>query len=358
MPDIYWTAHSTHPVSAVAVGEIAGQILESIGAQPDLAAVFVTAGHAGALEDIGAAIETLLAPKVLLGAAAAGVIAGPVEVENGPGIALLAAKSARAGNGAWVRPLRIPPQHDPPMLTRAVLLGTRRGTPKGWTSTSAALGDGPDGGTCAGGVVSGPLLLDGAIYDDGVIGATLNHNFAAAAASGCVPFGPTLRVTAAEDNRLVELDGRPALSELRRVASDFVASGDLELVKTHLHVAFQPAGIYRRVARVEHSGALVLRATGRIEVGALVSFAYGDPLTAANELDELAHTETCAAALAFVSADRGRRFFGTHHHDALTLSESLTPDTLGCFTDLEFTTSLSSLRATAQSAALGLFGAD
>lgn len=352
------TAHSTHPVSAVAVGEIAGQILETIGGQPDLVVVLVTAGHAGALEDIGSAIETLLAPRVLLGASASGVIAGPIEVESGPGVALLAA------SGGAVRPLRIPPQQVCQPPARAILLGARRGIPDAWTSTSHRQDNDRDKGEAtvvAGGVVSGPLLLDGTIYDDGVVGVTFDKDFSpggfrALSADGCVPFGPPLRVTAAEDNRLVELDGRPALSQLRRVASDFVASEDLKLVETQLHIAFQPAGTYRRVARVEHSGAMVLRATGRVEEGTSVSFAYGDPLTATNNLEALGLDESCRAALAFVSAGRGRRFFGTHHHDALTLSEGLTADTVGCFTDLEFTTSLECLRATSQSAALALFG--
>ena len=48
-------ALSEHPLPTHATGEVVGQVLETLGAEPDLAVVFVTAPLAGALEDIAAA---------------------------------------------------------------------------------------------------------------------------------------------------------------------------------------------------------------------------------------------------------------------------------------------------------------
>jgi hypothetical protein len=43
------SALSEHPVPAYATGEVCGQVLEGVGAHPDLAIVFTTLAHAGAL---------------------------------------------------------------------------------------------------------------------------------------------------------------------------------------------------------------------------------------------------------------------------------------------------------------------
>ncbi len=47
-------AMSEHPLTAHAVGEVTGAVLERIGDRPDFATVFVTPPHAGALEDVDA----------------------------------------------------------------------------------------------------------------------------------------------------------------------------------------------------------------------------------------------------------------------------------------------------------------
>ena len=52
-------ALSEHPVAATAVGEVIGEIIERVGVEPDLACLFVTAPHTGALEDIATATESL-----------------------------------------------------------------------------------------------------------------------------------------------------------------------------------------------------------------------------------------------------------------------------------------------------------
>ena len=62
---------------------------------PDLALLFVTPPHAGALEDAARAVRDMLRPGALLGCAAVSVVGGGREVEQSPGVSLWAATRAR-----------------------------------------------------------------------------------------------------------------------------------------------------------------------------------------------------------------------------------------------------------------------
>ena len=73
---------SEHPVAAHAVGEAVGQVLDVLDTSPDLAVLFVTAPHVGAMEDIAAAVRDLLRPQVLLGVTASSVVGGAREVDT------------------------------------------------------------------------------------------------------------------------------------------------------------------------------------------------------------------------------------------------------------------------------------
>lgn len=92
---------SEHPLPVTAIGEATGYILEKIGEEADLVCLFVTTPHAGALEDMCAAVRKLLKPKVLIGCAAEGVIGTGREVEDSAAVALW------AGNVGPVAPVRL-----------------------------------------------------------------------------------------------------------------------------------------------------------------------------------------------------------------------------------------------------------
>ena len=87
-------ALSEHPVPAVAVGAAVGDVVERLGSAPDVAVLFVTPHHVGALEDIAAAVQTLLDPTAFIGATAVAVLVGDRGVEDGPGLALWAGRPA------------------------------------------------------------------------------------------------------------------------------------------------------------------------------------------------------------------------------------------------------------------------
>ena len=83
-------ASSQHPIPAFAVGEVIGQIYEQLGPHPDVVVLFVTAAHTGALDDIMATIRATLAPAVLIGTTASGVIATGQAMEHSPAISVWA----------------------------------------------------------------------------------------------------------------------------------------------------------------------------------------------------------------------------------------------------------------------------
>ena len=86
-------ALSEHPLPTHATGEVVGQVLERLGeGAPDLAILFVTGAHGGALEDIGATVRAALDPGTLLGVTAVSVAGGDREVEERPAVALWAGR--------------------------------------------------------------------------------------------------------------------------------------------------------------------------------------------------------------------------------------------------------------------------
>ncbi len=79
------SALSEHPVATEATGEVAGAVLEALGERPDLAVVVATRPHAGALEDIGRTVSSVLHPLAVLGGVAESAIGTGREVEETAG---------------------------------------------------------------------------------------------------------------------------------------------------------------------------------------------------------------------------------------------------------------------------------
>ena len=92
-PTRFAAAMSEHPVTAMAVGEVIGQVLERVGEAPDLAMLFVTPPHAGAIDDAAAAVRATLGPGTLLGCTAESVVGNAREVEGEPAVTLWAGRT-------------------------------------------------------------------------------------------------------------------------------------------------------------------------------------------------------------------------------------------------------------------------
>ena len=111
-------ALSLHPDPAEATGEVAGAVLEALDGPPDLAVLFCSPHHTGAVADIAAAVRALLRARVLVGATAVAVVGGPREVEDDPAVSLWAARLPVAP-----RPLRLAATRTPSGLALSGLSG-------------------------------------------------------------------------------------------------------------------------------------------------------------------------------------------------------------------------------------------
>lgn len=342
-------ALSEHPVPAAAVGEVAGAVLEVRGVEPDLACVFVTPHHAGALEDIAGAIRTLLRPRVLLGCAAEGVIGGSREVEDGPGISLW------VGDVGEVAPLHLelfttsdghvlsgwpdPLPFEPGVL---VLCGDPYSFPA--PAILAALQEQHPGLRIVGGMAGagrGPggtrLVLDGDVLTSGAVGVLLpaaaGDGSTVAVAQGCRPIGKPYVVTRSEGNLLVELAGRAPLEHLRELAGS-LPEDEAARLRTGLHLGivvdehkteFGTGDFLVRNVVGADSTTGAIRVGDVVPVGTTVQFHLRDAVAAHDDLVDVLGglpLDGCGGTLLFTCNGRGVRLFGEPDHDAELVFEA------------------------------------
>ncbi len=372
---------STHPVPATATGEAAGQILDTLGAHPDLVFCFTSGAHAGALEDIGAAIRVLLEPTLLVGSASSGVLANSTEVEAGPGIALW------AGLIGPVAPLRVPaagpdgavvdvaPTPERPFAAAGMIV---IGDPYTFAAEpwleAVATGAAGDAVPVVGGLASGAqgpggtrLLLDDRIITDGAVGAVVGpgSGFAPVVSQGCRPIGHPFVVTASNGTLIRELGGKPALSRLVEIARQQMPADDLHLINEGLQLSIvvdesdpDPGPdqmVVRPVAGADPAtGAIAVG--GAVEVGTTVQFSVRDAAAADADLHAALAGRHADGAVLFACTGRGSGLFGTANHDAETIGEELGfPASAGFFAAGEIGPAAGRARVHAQSVALALF---
>jgi small ligand-binding sensory domain FIST len=342
-------AMSEHPLTAHAVGEVTGAVLERIGERPDFATVFVTPPHAGALEDIMRTVQEVLHPLVALGCAAESVLGPHREVEQDAAVTLFAghvgplvpltldAVPSDSGEGlvlqGWPSDIPFAPEAlvlvaDPYSFPAESFLN--------WVDTHhpglrvvggmASAARGPGGNRLAQGT---------RVRTGGAVGAFLGPGaeVATLVSQGCRPFGDPLVVTRAEHNLLYELAGRPALEQVLTQARDSLTEEEVVLLETgglHLgrvineHKEHFGRGdfLVRNVVGADRSSGAI--AVGDpVAVGTTVQFHLRDAATADEDLHELVAASRADAALVFTCNGRGTRLFGQPHHDVRVLSEHL-----------------------------------
>lgn len=339
-------ALSTHPVTATAVGEAAGQVLEELGPNPDLVALFVTPHHAGALEDAARALRALLEPTALFGCAAVSVLGQRHEAEDEPGI------SVWAGRFGPVRAVRLTAASaalpELPFAPQALLL-----VADPFSFDPTALGDGVPviGGNAS--AARGPggnrLVLDDAVYTDGAVGVFVGPGALVepVVSQGCRPIGNPYVVTKAERNIVYELAGKPALERLvEMVTGGAIPEDDARLINSGLHLG---TVIDEHKDRFERGDFLIRNVLGadreigaiavgdEVEVGSTVQFHVRDAASADEDLHAaLAGHGDADAALLFTCNGRGRRLFGVPHHDAEVFDEEVGAPVAGFFAAGEF----------------------
>ncbi|MGA2036813.1 MAG: FIST N-terminal domain-containing protein [Acidimicrobiales bacterium] len=342
-------AMSEYPITAHAVGEVAGAVLESLGERPDLTVVFVTPPHAGALEDAVATIDEVLHPLVLLGCAAESVVGPHREVERSAAVSLFAGRIGpllplvlqatpdgafdTTADSGWPAEVPFDPQAlllvaDPysfPVEQFLDHIGTRYpGLPIVGGMASGARGPGGN-----------RLAVGRRVMSSGAVGVLLGPGVEVetVVSQGCRPFGDPLVVTKAENNLIVELAGRPALERLVAQAHHALSEQEVSLLEMGgLHVG---RVIDEHRERFERGDFLVRNVIGAdrrlgalavndmMPVGVTVQFHLRDARTADEDLRLMLDGRRADGALVFTCNGRGTRMFEEPHHDVRVLADLL-----------------------------------
>ncbi len=342
---LYASGISSHPDPAAAVGEVLGQVMDAIeNASPDMAVLFFSEYHSSAAREIVDTCHEILRPKTLIGASAQGVIGGSTEFEDGPGIAMFCISSEKL----TVHPLLL---EAVPTGDDIALLGWPKSVPENaftllladpFSFPVAAFLDQINrrhpsmrmiGGMASAGRAPGQnkLILDRTITSEGAVGAILGGvTIDTVVSQGCSPIGKPYVVTKANANVIYELGGRAATERLKESFS--LRPEGIKLAFRGLHIGYaadENQAEFERgdfvirnvVAADQETGAIAVG--DEIEVGRTVQFHVRDAEASHYELVSLLEGKRADAALLFTCNGRGTRFFGTPHHDASVVAESL-----------------------------------
>ncbi len=348
-------ALSAHPVPAHAVGEALGQIVETLaGVRPDVAVVFVSAAHVGAVEDIASSINSVLQPRCLVGTTGSGIVGGSLGIEDSPALAVWA--GALNGQVAAVRLTAEPTEsgwHVEGMPTDTGDWRTLVLLADPYTFPSDALLDGlrlqSPHLAVIGGMASaarGPggnrLVFGNEIVTHGAVGFLLDADASpdTVVSQGCRPIGQPWIVTRAERNIIYELAGRPALERLMEII-DHLSPDDRRLAAAGLHcgivvderkVDFERGDFLIRgvLGADKEAGAVAIG--DEMPVGSTVQFQVRDAATAGEDLISMLTGRDADGALVFTCNGRGEFMFGTSSHDAEIVHEVLdAPAAAGMF---------------------------
>jgi small ligand-binding sensory domain FIST len=347
------SALSEHPDAAEATGEVIGTVLERLGTEPDVAAVFASPQHLDAFGDMVAAINRMLRPGVLVGTTAVAVLGGAREVEDAPAL------------GLWAGRLAAPPRAVSLQATRTaagialqglsastfepgdalVLLADPFSLPVDAIIDALAALELPGsddtvsipvvGGMASAATAPGGnrLVLDDEVMASGGVGFVLPGGVATSAvvSQGCRPIGDPMIVTRAEGNLVMEIAGRPALDRL----DDLVHAADDEersLLASGLQIGI---AIDEHRATFERGDFLIRGVVGadrrrralavgdHVDVGTTVQFQVRDAVAADEDLRAMLADATGDAALVFTCNGRGQRLFGVPDHDARVVHDTL-----------------------------------
>jgi small ligand-binding sensory domain FIST len=320
------------------------------GLTPTLVCVFACGATP---EDVSAAfarVSSLVGPATTIGCSAGGVIGSEQAVEAASAVSVWAAVLPRTTVRTFhlevmrrddsLAVVGLPENMDENDL--CLLLADPYSFPAdGFVSrfndTAAGL---PIAGGLASGLL-GPggtrLLVDGRVVDRGAVGVVLRGTTATTVVSqGCRPIGPTMAVTRAEGNVVLELAGVPALKKLEEIVAELpadeqaLASRGLQLgiamneyAETHERGDF----LIRGVLGVDESrDGLVVG--DLVDVGRTVRFQVRDAAAADEDLRELLSGTVLLGgpglvegALLFSCNGRGANLFASADHDAVTVGE-------------------------------------
>jgi small ligand-binding sensory domain FIST len=327
------------------------QALAGLSGPPDLVCFFICGEDPDDVSRAGLRAMAMVPGAHVIGCSATGVIGDAQGVELTPSVSAWAASLGGARISTFaLETLRaddrfvvigLPERaHDDQV---AILLADPYSFPTDAfiEHSDEALGSLPIVGGLANGMQgrgSVRLFADGEVHEGGAIGALIGGpvQVAAVVSQGCRPIGPSMVVTQADENVLLELAGQPALARLEDIVSA-LDEEDRELVASGLQIG---VAMDEYAERHERGDFLIRGVIGIdpereavaigdvIEIGRTVRFQVRDAETAGEDLYELldSHLERAGpvdGALLFTCNGRGSAMFGSADHDALAVRETL-----------------------------------
>ena len=365
-----WASAISHqPSLADAVAECARSVRADLvsgdGAalEPDLVVVFTSVHHVGQGSRVLATLREEFPAALIFGCTGAGVIGAGHEVEGDSAFSLTVAHLP----GVVLSPFHVGadtlPSPDAPPEAWHVLAGVEPDAEPHFivladpfSLDTDALIQGLDfafpAATKIGGLASGAarpgghaLYLGGDSYNSGAVAVAFSGNMIldTVVAQGCRPIGRPLRVTEADRNLLITLDGEPALGVLQALYESLDAH-DQRLAQGNLFLGLAPSDGLELDLGVEaptgqaggpaRGGFLVRNVVGAdadrgavaigasLEEGQIVQFHVRDAGTSADDLREAlgayakdARGMPAEGALLFSCTGRGRGLYGRVDHD-------------------------------------------
>lgn len=282
-------AASADPDPGRAVGETAGELLETMGAGMPLLLLEVNGHHARHLGTIASALETLLSPDTLVGGVADTLSAGGLQMQAGPGLVLIGCDTP------GVEPLRMTSRlegdrarvsgMDPSQLATSHSMLLLADTTFPLVGLLDGLADRQPQLTVGGGAwTRGQWVLDGQVMSRGAVGVVMSGDtgLRTVVGLGASPIGPTWTVTRASGHVVEQLGAEAAFSRMEAACGFQPGQGQpvpapgvtLAEVTGHLRDGAEEYQLHEITGVRPDTGALELDAV--VQVGAAVRFHLAD----------------------------------------------------------------------------------
>ena len=338
------------------------------GEPPDLVMIFVDPQQPGKYHLVSEVLKQSFSSAAVLGCVAGGVVAGGLEVEDTPALAMTAAVMPAVS----ITPFHLAPaeveafEMDPDLWYTRLNLDSGNDAdlsflviPESFTCDAKALLSSLDAAfpssSKVGGLASGArqpgssvLFVDNHVHSEGAVGLVLRGDLTmdTIVAQGCKSIGDPLFVTWAEDNRIYQLEGRKA-SQVLAELFETLPPADQETARHSLFL-----GIVMQEGRqvYEHGDFLIRNLIGldpesgviaigeSLRNGQVVQFHLRDAATSALDLQTLLTRYRASlsggaprGALLFSCLGRGRHLYGEAHHDSRVIMDHLGDLPIGGF---------------------------
>ena len=345
-----WHVHRVRSADGRRRGGREGRRRAARQAAIDLAVVFASGTHLASPEATLEGVHDALAPDVLIGCGAGGVVGDGREIEGGTAIVVWAAAFENGFVSTFHAEVTevedgvaIAGVPDLQGAGGAILLPDPYSFPT--DAVLSELADRAPGVPVLGGVSSArtlrgqaALFLGERVVPGGAVGVRFDGvELLPCVSQGATPIGPELEITSGEGRLIKQLEGRPALGALRAVL-DRLDGAERELLAEGMLLGIVVDGgpderqhdfLVRSVLGGDpETGTIAIGAT--IEEGQVVRIHARDAASADRDLHDALDlrrtalgSDAAAGALMFTCNGRGRGMFGRADHDAAAVTDTL-----------------------------------